>query len=135
MLCCVVVFSVFFFKQKTAYEMRISDWSSDVVLFRSTLEESRPAASQLVDRAFRASHAAPQYCHHRPRRPRQDHPRRRPAAPVRLVPREPAGRRARQARKRVVSGKRVSVRVDLGGRRNMKKKTQHTVITVTFSTN
>src|SRR3546814_8446952 len=26
--CCVVMF--FFFKQKTAYEMRISDWSSDV---------------------------------------------------------------------------------------------------------
>src|SRR3546814_7808629 len=29
LLCCIVcVF--FFFKQKTAYEMRISDWSSDV---------------------------------------------------------------------------------------------------------
>src|SRR3546814_3571829 len=28
MLICFVVF--FFFKQKTAYEMRISDWSSDV---------------------------------------------------------------------------------------------------------
>src|SRR3546814_2563425 len=27
-LCCCFVF--FFFKQKTAYEMRISDWSSDV---------------------------------------------------------------------------------------------------------
>src|SRR3546814_8991076 len=27
-ICCVLV--VFFFKQKTAYEMRISDWSSDV---------------------------------------------------------------------------------------------------------
>src|SRR3546814_4956284 len=27
----------FFFKQKPAYEMRISDWSSDVVLFRSHL--------------------------------------------------------------------------------------------------
>src|SRR3546814_4694728 len=27
-VCCGVVF--FFFKQKTAYEMRISDWSSDV---------------------------------------------------------------------------------------------------------
>src|SRR3546814_6294868 len=27
-LCCLCVF--FFFKQKTAYEMRISDWSSDV---------------------------------------------------------------------------------------------------------
>src|SRR3546814_17055311 len=26
----VVIFFVFFFKQKTAYEMRISDWSSDV---------------------------------------------------------------------------------------------------------
>src|SRR3546814_114536 len=27
---CYVVICVFFFKQKTAYEMRISDWSSDV---------------------------------------------------------------------------------------------------------
>src|SRR3546814_5797923 len=26
----IVVFYIFFFKQKTAYEMRISDWSSDV---------------------------------------------------------------------------------------------------------
>src|SRR3546814_6596801 len=30
MLDRVVVLCVFFFKQKTAYEMRISDWSSDV---------------------------------------------------------------------------------------------------------
>src|SRR3546814_2585395 len=37
MVCCVLFFRVFsvygfffFFKQKTAYEMRISDWSSDV---------------------------------------------------------------------------------------------------------
>src|SRR3546814_10596960 len=29
-LVCYVMFVVFFFKQKTAYEMRISDWSSDV---------------------------------------------------------------------------------------------------------
>src|SRR3546814_3597931 len=27
---CIVCFPIFFFKQKTAYEMRISDWSSDV---------------------------------------------------------------------------------------------------------
>src|SRR3546814_4381966 len=27
---CIFVLFVFFFKQKTAYEMRISDWSSDV---------------------------------------------------------------------------------------------------------
>src|SRR3546814_5372033 len=30
MFCCYVVLCIFFFKQKTAYEMRISDWSSDV---------------------------------------------------------------------------------------------------------
>src|SRR3546814_5907926 len=30
-MCCVLcIFCVFFFKQKTAYEIRISDWSSDV---------------------------------------------------------------------------------------------------------
>src|SRR3546814_9768254 len=41
---------VFFFKQKTAYEMRISDWSSDVCssdLFGSLLKRS-PHAAQLV---------------------------------------------------------------------------------------
>src|SRR3546814_11062625 len=30
LLCEIVLFSFFFFKQKTAYEMRISDWSPDV---------------------------------------------------------------------------------------------------------
>src|SRR3546814_7719152 len=30
MLLVCVILCVFFFKQKTAYEMRISDWSSDV---------------------------------------------------------------------------------------------------------
>src|SRR3546814_1033580 len=30
MCVCFGWFDVFFFKQKTAYEMRISDWSSDV---------------------------------------------------------------------------------------------------------
>src|SRR3546814_19372581 len=30
LLLCVCLFCFFFFKQKTAYEMRISDWSSDV---------------------------------------------------------------------------------------------------------
>src|SRR3546814_2942770 len=29
-ICVIFVFCFFFFKQKTAYEMRISDWSSDV---------------------------------------------------------------------------------------------------------
>src|SRR3546814_5302988 len=35
------VFGVFFFKQKTAYEMRISDWSSDVC--SSDLAAAAPA--------------------------------------------------------------------------------------------
>src|SRR3546814_17202635 len=30
MMCCSVWVLIFFFNQKTAYEMRISDWSSDV---------------------------------------------------------------------------------------------------------
>src|SRR3546814_5778251 len=30
MVCLLVIYVVFFFKKKTAYEMRISDWSSDV---------------------------------------------------------------------------------------------------------
>src|SRR3546814_4995573 len=29
-VCCIEFCFFFFFKQKTAYEMRISDWSSDV---------------------------------------------------------------------------------------------------------
>src|SRR3546814_4142407 len=33
----VIMSMFFFFKQKTAYEMRISDWSSDVLLFRSAV--------------------------------------------------------------------------------------------------
>src|SRR3546814_20198101 len=30
MFCIMIILFFFFFKQKTAYEMRISDWSSDV---------------------------------------------------------------------------------------------------------
>src|SRR3546814_8790954 len=44
----VVYVFFFFFKQKTAYEMRISDWSSDV------------CSSDLSPRArFRAAHSSP----------------------------------------------------------------------------
>src|SRR3546814_13398612 len=40
-MCLVsTLFTVFFFKQKTAYEMRISDWSSDVC--SSDLHEVSP---------------------------------------------------------------------------------------------
>src|SRR3546814_2524656 len=37
---------IFFFKQKTAYEMRISDWSSDVCA--SDLSEVKPVTIQAV---------------------------------------------------------------------------------------
>src|SRR3546814_1968718 len=37
------ILSFLFFKQKTAYAMRISDWSSDVVLFRSEVEDALAA--------------------------------------------------------------------------------------------
>src|SRR3546814_15667646 len=54
MICCILFF---FFKQKTAYEMRISDWSSDVCssdLQREhgderRLADFRPRRSGLVD--------------------------------------------------------------------------------------
>src|SRR3546814_7370225 len=39
----------FFFKQKTAYEMRISDWSSDVC--SSDLEHGRTSAEAVLDHA------------------------------------------------------------------------------------
>src|SRR3546814_11115303 len=107
------------FKQKTAYEMRISDWSSDVCssdlcagsdradgnpflshAFLHALEESgsvgaeagwQPQHLLMTDKAGRLVGAAPMYL-------------------------------KGQDRKRVVSGKSVSVRVDLGGRRIIKKK-------------
>src|SRR3546814_7577287 len=41
MSCWLLFLVFFFFKQKTAYEMRISDWSSDVC--SSDLERAHPA--------------------------------------------------------------------------------------------
>src|SRR3546814_5057143 len=50
-------FFFFFFKQKTAYEMRISDWSSDVC--SSDLENRRPLARHIGFRLM-AARALPQ---------------------------------------------------------------------------
>src|SRR3546814_10575575 len=51
-VCYVIVyfFLIFFFKQKTAYEMRISDWSSDVcssdlLVYRIAVDKPRPLKS------------------------------------------------------------------------------------------
>src|SRR3546814_6434258 len=43
----LVYFVFFFFKQKTAYEIRISDWSSDVC--SSDLQYARQPGHQIVD--------------------------------------------------------------------------------------
>src|SRR3546814_9324606 len=48
-LSALVFFRVFFFKQKTAYEMRISDWSSDVCSSDLTKGGNTAAAWRLVN--------------------------------------------------------------------------------------
>src|SRR3546814_9122677 len=46
------VYVVFFFKQKTAYERRISDWSADVC--SSDLPDGKPVANAKVSLSLRA---------------------------------------------------------------------------------
>src|SRR3546814_10936636 len=110
-LCTVLVYklSFCFFKQKTAYEMRISDWSSDVC--SSDLAHAaghRAHASVLPGRR-----AAPVLAARR---------RGRTAAHLRGGPLRGRVAAPPGDRKSVVEGKSVSVRVDLGGRRIIKKK-------------
>src|SRR3546814_6760631 len=103
----------FFFKQKTAYEMRISDWSSDVCSSDLSLrarrgqgQAPRQGHGQGVEDG-RRGHLLPGGLHRRDRP--EEYPRE-------LTPRPTT------ERKSVASGKSVSVRVDLGGRRIIKKK-------------
>src|SRR3546814_19360288 len=103
MLVCFVSDGVFFCKQKTAYEMRISDWSSDVC--SSDLADPRPDSWRFPSsrRTWRSHASSPE------RSPHQRH-----AACC--------GQRPSRDRKSVVSGRSGSVRVVLGGRRMIKKK-------------
>src|SRR3546814_11809948 len=108
----VYVFYFFFFKQKTAYEMRISDWSSDV------------CSSDLYGNSqgwVRLARSPPPIPFPLPTRPSWKPP---PA-----TPRLRATRRSEERR----VGKSVSVRVDLGGRRIIKKK-KH-INTLHYTTN
>src|SRR3546814_7002367 len=104
----------FFFKQKTAYEMRISDWISDVC--SSDLEDRHEQRIIFLGGADFLRHFGP---HHRERvaidivddggeRDQRDH--------------APAEAAFDIDRKRVVEGKSVSVRGDLVGRSMIKKK-------------
>src|SRR3546814_11839457 len=47
---CCIVFLFFFFKQKTAYEMRISDWSSDVCSSDLSAHLGRRRSANLASR-------------------------------------------------------------------------------------
>src|SRR3546814_20628229 len=115
----------FFFKQKTAYEMRISDWSSDVC----SSDLLRPAAG----RGGSGQHA-------RRRLHGRDHPRapphRRPGVLIMAKPQQPELRRSgfvpaldpdatesRLSRKSAGEGKSGSISVDLGGRGIIHTKT------------
>src|SRR3546814_17988564 len=138
-LCVLYVRFFFFFKQKTAYEMRISDWSSDV------------CSSDLIDlalkqRLVRAAEHGLEQLHARVRplfgetlEALQQQPGRQhdlggeldlgfppggetagTTLPCRRF-RQPGLRALVQDRKSGVEGKRVYGRVDLGGRRKLKK--------------
>src|SRR3546814_19116823 len=102
LVCVLLMIIFFFFKQKTAYDRRISDWSSDVC--SSDLSSSAPAP---------APPSAASSCRAPPAR------RASGISPLRPPPRRRSRRCRRRGRcsdrKRVVQGQSVSVSVDLGG--------------------
>src|SRR3546814_11102922 len=105
-MSCVSRLVLFCFKQKTAYEMRISDWSSDVC--SSDLFKGNASAHPTREHSAQFHLQSGGRC-----RDDGNH-----ACRCSSVSRS---HRTRD-RKSVVYGKSVSVRVDLGGRRIIKKK-------------
>src|SRR3546814_19375239 len=103
--------------------MRISDWSSDVCSSDLHRHDAlRPLAGGDVGTERQLRHGGAGFC-------REAEPQGRAGMPVpdldRLdaVPVRALARLEQEDRKSVVEGKRVSVRVELGGRRIIKKKT------------
>src|SRR3546814_14120012 len=110
---------MFCFNQKTAYEMRISDWSSDVC--SSDLVLIRPGVARIENGAVDARTGLRHLQIQRRLYFSLD------AVEFTVECGVEQGARDRQLhaladRKSVVSGKSVSVRVDLGGRSILKKK-------------
>src|SRR3546814_15462654 len=111
MYCSVCVY-VFFFKQKTAYELRISDWSSDVcssdLHIQALVIEQRHGDGRGTEQIDQREHCPI--------------PAQAPCQQTGIGAKH--GQHPEQDRKSVVEGKSVSVRVDLGGRRIIKTKNQ-----------
>src|SRR3546814_10880792 len=124
MSCLCFVLCFFFFKQKTAYEMRISDWSSDVCssdLAKTGLRRTGDRLGLAALFGFDAGESArgiDEGQHRQAELVGQLHQADRLAIAFGL------GHPEIVDRTRVVSGKSGSVRVDLGGRRLLKKKKQ-----------
>src|SRR3546814_2605013 len=129
LICCYCshAFSFFFFfKQKTAYEMRISDWSSDVC--SSDLAAPVGHAGAMAALTRRATSVVELDSVHRFRDTEYGHltlrlrnaSTKEDAFAVARALADGGHLRRAEDRKSVVSGKSVSVRVDLGGRRYLK---------------
>src|SRR3546814_20041089 len=126
LLSCIfiVLYVFFFFKQKTAYEVRISDWSSDVC--SSDLSSSRLmlSATEARNPSVHGRLRNPSTWRRQVVNPTSNSPPR--SSKTQAIRRTgySAARASAMAldRKSVVSGKSVSVRVDLGGRRILQQK-------------
>src|SRR3546814_15296122 len=121
---------IFFFKQKTAYEMRISDWSSDVCssdLYASTPSAARRATTTIPTSRWPTG-TAPTVCSARAESPVGGRSAALPARQILAL-----GFGEFLDRKSVVKGTRVSVRVDLGGRRIIQKKIRITHLNSTVT--
>src|SRR3546814_15202657 len=119
----------FFFKQKTAYEMRISDWSSDVCssdLHFFSRQDGQIYTVASIYRWFRKILYRAGISHGGIGTGPRIHDFRHTFACHSLAQMSRAGLDLYYSlpldRKSVVEGKSVSVRVDLGGRRFLKKK-------------
>src|SRR3546814_11972874 len=119
MYCFSVVFIVFFFKQKTAYEMRISDWSSDVCSSDLFIRAGTPEQVERQSVALDSLHTTTvEHFRSLARAAGAEHYIRDSGY---LFVYESEATFAREDRKSVGEGKSVSVRVDIGGRRHIKK--------------
>src|SRR3546814_13056853 len=112
-MCCLVLL-LFFLQQKTSYEMLMSDWSSDVGSSDLGHRRCRAAFHGFHDQSCHWSRLCFSVARNRPEWLRHGH----------LYGWICSGRGSGCSdRKSVVEGESVSVRVDLGGRRMIKKNT------------